>query len=105
MTHSKQQLTEHARRMHTRVKRLFNELMPDVTLVKLLVEPKKGWEDDDILKVTVVVDGTDRLDPDKTIKLRTRAWEFADGEYEEEDPHPVFYFMKKTDAQELGLVS
>ena len=106
MSHTQKELAEHAQRMQTRVEELFKELMPDVTLVKVLTKPAKNYQwDDDYIEVTVVVDGTDRLDPDKTVKLRTRAWESADGEYDEEDPHPIFYFKSMQDAKELGLVS
>ena len=105
MTHTKKELAEHAQRMHVRVEELFRELFPDTTLVKLLVKPDKDWEDEDILDVTVVVDETEKLDPGKRVKLRSRAWESADGEYNEEDPHPMFHFTSMRDAKELGLVS
>ena len=105
MKHSRKEMAEHAQKMHTRVAELFRELFPDTALVKLHVKPDKDWEDEDILDVTVVFDGTEPLDAGKMNKLSSRAWESADGEYDEQDPHPVFHFTNVPGAKELGLVS
>ena len=103
MTHSKKELAEFANKMKTRVERLFKELMPDVTLVKVLTEPSQYWEGEDSIDVRVIFDSTERLDPGKTLELRTRAGMHPDDE--DDDPQPVFYFTSMPDARELGLVS
>ena len=103
MAKTKKEMAVHAEKMQTRVEELFRELMPDVTLVRVVAEPDRDWDGSDILDVTVVFDGVELLEGKKMNELSARAWLHPDSD--EDEPHPMFGFINVPDAKETGIVS
>ena len=101
MSRTKRELAEYARQTQLQVEKHFKELLPDVTLVKVLTKLDKFWDDDDdIVDINVVFDGVENLDIDKTFELRHRIWKRRE---EEDDPVPIFNFTHLSHAKEKNI--
>ena len=94
--------TDYAKIMEERVKKLFPKLLPQARLVRVEAKPGKDWEGDEILDVTVVFDGVEQLDVDKSLELRRRAW--LDPSDEDDVPFPMFHILSKEDEKELEAI-
>ena len=85
--------------IRTIIEKLFRELLPREKLVKVEIEEDEGWQGDEILNIIVVFDGK-RLNAKKTVELTCRARKKIE---EDEDRFPMFGFVVKEEAGELGI--
>ena len=81
------------------VEALFTKLIPEAKLVKVEIEEEEGWQGGEMLNIIVVFDGK-RLDAKKTNEL---TWRVRRKIGEDEDRFPLFGFVVKEEAGELGI--
>ena len=86
-------------KIQTIVKRLFAKLIPEAKLVKVEIEEEEGWQGGEMLNIIVVFDGK-RLDAKKTNEL---TWRVRKKIGEDEDRFPLFGFVVKEEAGEMGI--
>ena len=86
-------------KIRTIVEALFAELLPEAKLVKVEVQEEESREGDELLNIIVVFDG-ERLDAKKTNEL---TWRTHTELAEDEDRFPMFGFVVKEEAGEMGI--